>query len=115
MNIIFIFLACVFCLDLHASQVPISDIYLGSREGDPASFLENVSTIHGEYTEVEVDVTVAAPDSLVLWRYYSSPDIVTTATFGRYRCRQTKIAWLSDAIKNQRLSSFVYRDAIQFF
>lgn len=34
-----------------AAQTSISEIYLGSREGDPASLVENVSTINGDYTE----------------------------------------------------------------
>ena len=58
---------------------------LGSREGDPASLVENVSTIHGDYTEVEVDLTVAAPDSLILSRFYSSRDTIQTATLGGWR------------------------------
>jgi hypothetical protein len=32
-----------------AKESPISSIYLGSREGDPASLVENVSTIHGDH------------------------------------------------------------------
>ena len=43
---------------------------LGSKESDPSSIIANVSTIHGDYTEVEVDLTVAAPDSLILSRFY---------------------------------------------
>lgn len=68
-----------------ASHVPLSEIYLGSREGDPASIVENVSTIHGDYTEVEVDVTVSSPDTLVLSRFYSSKDTLSVATFGGWR------------------------------
>lgn len=59
--------------------------FLGSREGDPASLVENVSTIHGDYTEVEVDVVVPAPDSLILSRFYSSRDMAQTANFGGWR------------------------------
>lgn len=59
-----------------ASENSLSRIYLGSREGDPASIVENVSTIHGDYTEVEVDLTVSAPDSLILSRFYSSRDTI---------------------------------------
>ena len=68
-----------------ANEKALSNIYLGSREGDPASLVENVSVIHGDYTEVEVDLTVAAPDSLVLSRFYSSRDSIQTANFGGWR------------------------------
>jgi hypothetical protein len=68
-----------------SAQTSISEIYLRSREGDRASLVENVSTIHGDYTEVEVDVTVASPDSLVLSRFYSSRDTLPIATFGGWR------------------------------
>jgi RHS repeat-associated protein len=85
-QIIFGFIACLFFFQhANAAQTSISEIYLGSREGDPASLVENVSTIHGDYTEVEVDVTVASPDSLVLSRFYSSRDTLPIATFGGWR------------------------------
>lgn len=74
-----------FFQNAHAAQTSISEIYLGSREGDPASLVENVSTINGDYTEVEVDVSVASPDSLVLSRFYSSRDTLPIATFGGWR------------------------------
>lgn len=57
------FVACLFYFQYANAQASISEIYLGSREGDPASLVENVSTIHGDYTEVEVDLVVTAPDS----------------------------------------------------
>ncbi len=80
------FLVSLFCFhQVSAVQAPISGIYLGSREGDPASIIENVSTIHGDYTEVEVDLTVASPDSLVLSRFYSSRDTLPIASFGGWR------------------------------
>ena len=83
---IFGFIACLFFFQhANAAQTSISEIYLGSREGDPASLVENVSTIHGDYSEVEVDVTVASPDSLVLSKFYSSRDILPIATFGGWR------------------------------
>jgi len=44
-----------------------------------------VSTVHGDYTEVEVDLTVPSPDSLILSRFYSSLDTLRTATFGGWR------------------------------
>ena len=51
-------------------------------ESDPASYVENVSTIFGDYTEVEVDAVVAAPDPLVLFRFYSSRE---TGSLGGWR------------------------------
>lgn len=59
--------------------------YLGSREADPASIIENVSAIHGDYTDVEVDLIVPSPDPLVLSRFYSSRDTIQTATLGGWR------------------------------
>jgi RHS repeat-associated protein len=80
------FLALSICLQhLSAAQSSISEIYLGSRESDPASLVENVSIIHGDYSEIEVDVIVPAPDSLILSRFYSSRDILQTATLGGWR------------------------------
>ena len=68
-----------------ASENSLSSMYLGSREGDPESLVENVSTIHGDYTEVEVDLIVSSPDPLILSRFYSSRDTIQTATFGGWR------------------------------
>ena len=72
-------------LCLQVLEASTSQIYLGSRESDPASLVENVSTIHGDYTEVEVDLTVSSPDSLVLSRFYTSRDTLQTANFGGWR------------------------------
>ncbi len=80
------FVACLFCFQhANAAQTSISEVYLGSREGDPASLVENVSIIHGDYTEIEVDLVVTAPDSLILSRFYSSRDTLQVATFGGWR------------------------------
>lgn len=68
-----------------AKEISLSSMYLGSREGDPASLIENVSTVHGDYSEIEVDLTVPAPDSLILSRFYSSRDSIQTANFGGWR------------------------------
>lgn len=73
------------CCFLNAGEHFVSDILLGSREGDPSSIVENVSAIHGDYTEVEVDLTVPSPDTLVLSRSYSSRDTLPIATFGGWR------------------------------
>ena len=48
---------------VNAASSSISEVYLGSREGDPSSLVHNVSTIHGDYSEVEVDLVVSAPDA----------------------------------------------------
>ena len=76
---------CCFLQSAIAKESPVSSTYLGSREGDPGSLVENVSTIHGDYTEVEVDLTVSSPDSLILSRFYSSKDSLQTANFGGWR------------------------------
>lgn len=78
-------LSCLFLHTANASDKALSSTYLGSREADPSSLVENVSTIHGDYTEVEVDLTVSAPDSLILSRFYSSRDPLETATLGGWR------------------------------
>lgn len=72
-------------LCLQGVEASTSQIYLGSRESDPASLVENVSTIHGDYTEIEIDLTVSSPDPLVLSRFYSSRDSLQTASFGGWR------------------------------
>ncbi|MGB7128510.1 MAG: RHS repeat-associated core domain-containing protein [Candidatus Rhabdochlamydia sp.] len=82
-RLILSFIACLFCFQ-HANAAQTS-VYLGSREGDPTSLVENVSTIHGDYTEIEVDLVVTAPDSLILSRFYSSRDTFQVATFGGWR------------------------------
>ena len=76
---------CCFTQHVLAKESPLSSVYLGSRENDPESLVQNVSTIHGDYTELEVDLTVSSPDSLVLSRFYSSRDTIQTATFGGWR------------------------------
>nr|NGX37314.1 tRNA nuclease WapA [Chlamydiota bacterium] len=58
---------------------------LGSKEGDPASIVENVSTIHGDYSEVEIDLIVSGPDPLILSRFYTSNDNVTVTNLGGWR------------------------------
>lgn len=76
----------LFCFQNAIGKVDsLSSIYLSSREADSASLVENVSAIHGDYTEVEVDLTVSSPDSLVLSRFYSSRDSLQTANLGGWR------------------------------
>ena len=55
---------------------------LAARESDPDNFVENVSTIFGDYSELEIDLIVPAPDSLLLSRFYSSQDPIQIANFG---------------------------------
>jgi len=75
-------------LNAFASE-SLSAIYLGSREGDPASIVDNVSTIHGDYSEVETDLVVPGPDPLTLSRSYSSRDNPSVAALGGWRfCTQ---------------------------
>lgn len=79
----FLFLLCT-CLHLEAS-VPTSIQLLGPREGDPASIVEGVSTIYGDYSEFDVDAVVAGPDPLILSRLYSSNDTLENGNFGGWR------------------------------
>ncbi len=76
---------CCFLQNAIAQESSLSSIYLGSREGDPASFVENVNVIHGDYSEIEVDLKVTAPDSLILSRFYNSRDTSQTAILGGWR------------------------------
>lgn len=78
---------CYICCfqNIFAKESSLSSVYLASREGDPASLVENVSVINGDYSEVETDRIVPAPDSLVFSRFYSSQDSAKVATFGGWR------------------------------
>ena len=76
---------CCLLQNAIAKESSLSSIYMGSREGDPASFVENVNVIHGDYSEIEVDLKVTAPDSLILSRFYSSRDTSQTAILGGWR------------------------------
>ena len=58
---------------------------LQARERDPDSVVANVSTIDGDYCACEVDLTVGGPDSLTLYRYYSSQDTASQAPLGGWR------------------------------
>jgi RHS repeat-associated protein len=74
-----------FFQNAEADESSLSSSYLGSLEGDPASIVENVSTIYGDYTEIEIDLVVPAPDPIILSRFYSSRDNLQTAMFGGWR------------------------------
>ena len=43
-----------------------------SREYDPSTLIQNVSTINGNYSDHGIDLSVSGPDSLVLSRAYNS-------------------------------------------
>jgi hypothetical protein len=73
-------LACFWFLEAGAVENSLHNTYLGSRENDPESLVENVSTIHGDYSDYEIDLIVPGPDSLVFSRYYSSRDSLLAGT-----------------------------------
>ena len=68
-------------MSLYANE-SISALYLGSREGDPEGFIENVSTIHGDYSEYAIDLAIPGPDPLILSRYYSSREGSSLTSLG---------------------------------
>lgn len=82
--LLFIILSCC-SQSIRSEERSINSIHLGSRESDPGSLVENVSMIYGDYTEIEVDIKINSPDSLVLSRYYSSQDTLQAANFGGWR------------------------------
>lgn len=52
MRLILGFIACLFFIQhVSSSQTSINELFLGSRQGDPDSIVENVSTIYGDYTD----------------------------------------------------------------
>ena len=76
MRYLFCFILSLFC-SVYATH--------NSREADPDSLVQNVSTIYGDYSEVEIDLVVAAPDPLVLSRCYSSQDLLSATHLGGWR------------------------------
>ncbi|MDE3046679.1 MAG: hypothetical protein KGJ02_08600 [Verrucomicrobiota bacterium] len=79
-------LALFFFLQAHAVESSVNIAYLEARENDPESIIENVSTIHGNYSDYEIDLVVPGPDSLVLSRFYSSEDLLLGgASLGGWR------------------------------
>ncbi|MBI3259667.1 MAG: hypothetical protein HYZ54_09365 [Ignavibacteriae bacterium] len=85
LRILFGLILCIFFFQGLPANENLESSYLGSREGDPASLVKNVSTIHGDYSEIEVDLVVPGPDPLTLSRYYSSRDSFTIANIGGWR------------------------------
>jgi RHS repeat-associated protein len=51
-------------------------------EGDPASFVKNVSVIHGSYVEAETDATIQGPDTLAITRFYNSQNKLNETNLG---------------------------------
>ena len=79
-------LALFWFLQADAGVSFVNNACLGSRENDPESIVENVSTIHGNYSDYEIDLIVPGPDSLVLSRFYSSEDpLLGGASLGGWR------------------------------
>lgn len=74
-----------FCFQHAFSEQSPDVIFAGSREGDPESLVKNVSTIHGDYSELEVDLCIPGPDPLIVSRFYTSKDRLDIATFGGWR------------------------------
>lgn len=66
-------------------RVFASDVSLLSREGDPESIVQNISTIHGNYSELEIDLVISAPDPILLSRFYISGDSFENGSFGGWR------------------------------
>lgn len=86
MRLILILLLGLCCYGEAIASASLSNaLFLGSREGDPASIVKNVSTIHGDYSELEVDLCISGPDPLILSRFYTSRDPLDIATFGAWR------------------------------
>ena len=83
LKLIYFLLASFFSFNVCASETSLQ--LLGPREGDPGSIVEGVSTIHGVYSDLEVDVVVPGPDPLALSRFYSSSDMQVSAHFGGWR------------------------------
>ena len=84
MRLILALILSLFCCH-KAIATSSSTTFLGSREGDSASLVKNVSTVNGDYSEIEVDLIVPGPDALIFSRFYSSQDDRSIATFGGWR------------------------------
>ncbi len=83
MRLILALILSLFCTQNLPASAP--SVFVGSREGDPESLVQNVSVIHGDYSELEVDLCVSGPDPLVLSRFYTSQDSLDVASFGGWR------------------------------
>ena len=75
-NLIYFLLLLFSWMTLHADETSLQ--LLGPRESDPSSIVEGVSTLFGNYSEVEIDLVVPGPDTLTLSRFYSSGDHVAS-------------------------------------
>lgn len=73
------------CCQHAFSEQSFNTIFVGSREGDPESLVKNVSTIHGDYSELEIDFCLPGPDPIIISRFYTSKDTLDIATFGGWR------------------------------
>ena len=82
-SLIYFLLTLFSLMSLHADETSLQ--LLGPREGHPSSIVEGVSTIFGDYCEVEVDLVVPGPDTLTLSRFYSSSDHPASNHFGGWR------------------------------
>lgn len=49
-------LALLWLLRANAEDRLVNSAYLGSRENDPESIVENVSVIHGDFSDYEIDL-----------------------------------------------------------
>ncbi|MCH9633990.1 MAG: hypothetical protein S4CHLAM7_07240 [Chlamydiae bacterium] len=65
--------------------------FICSREADPGSIIKNVSVIHGDYSDLELDLSIEGSDSLLLSRFYTSQKLIIPADFGGWFLRPQKI------------------------
>ena len=105
--VIFYTILNVFCsYKVTAAENDFKRICSGSREGDRDSLVENVSTIHGDYTEEETDLIVAAPDPLILSRFYSSRDDLQIASLGGWRFNPHTFLFIKKEEAKQSYTSY---------
>ena len=110
MRLILALILSLFCTQSLLASAP--NIFVGSREGDPESLVQNVSVIHGDYSELEVDLCVSGPDPLILSRSYTSQDSLDVASFGGWRFQPQTFFLIcptpkQDSFQNPYLDIFV--------
>jgi len=88
------------------SEQSLNTIFTGSREGDPASIVKNVSTIHGDYSELEIDLCIPGPDPLIVSRFYTSKDTLDVARFGGWRFHPQTF-FLIGPKQNEKLNIYI--------